>query len=220
LVLGLAWLRAVLFGTALARFVALAVALDMALPVLSAGFHQRYAYLGTAFLACAIGCWAGQDNGSDVRGVDGRPRKVSRTPAVLFALLLAFFWGRDQLADTLEYRRAGAIVETILAQVGEERARVGEGTLVTLVDLPDHWGREEDLPVFNWGFRFAAEDSGHAGPWVLVRTRAFITTTDFVQVGEDELRRRMAGEAGPVLIFDREREQLVRPAGAGGSAPR
>jgi hypothetical protein len=212
LVLGLGWLRAVILGTALGRFVALGVALDMALPVLSSGFHQRYAYLGTALLACGIGCWAGKD--------DDGGRRVSRMPAVLFALLLAFLWGRDQFVDTVEYRRAGAVVDTILVQVGEERARVGEGTSVTLVDLPDQWGREEDLPVFNWGFRFAAEEAGHAGPWVQVRTRPFITTTDFVQVGEEELRRRMAGEAGPVLLFDAELGELVRPKALGGGPPR
>jgi hypothetical protein len=41
-----------------------------------------------------------------------------------------------------------------------------------------------------------------------------------VAVDENELRRRLAGEGGAVLVFDRERGELVRPGTPGEPTPR
>jgi hypothetical protein len=155
---GWAFLRG---GPAL-RFVVLAIACDLLLPVIGAGFVQRYACLAGAF--AAIGAVFA------VRRLKPRLRT-----AVLAACFLA--WADDTLRDCLEYREAGDFQQRVLAQLREERERAGPAILA-VIGLPDMAGRERDLPLFNWGTEECIRRAGIPGPWVFWRTREFATGTD------------------------------------------
>jgi hypothetical protein len=167
----------------LLRFAALSTALDLALPVVGAGFVQRYACLAAAFAALGLAA------------------ACATRRAALPVLALALCWAADSATDALEIRRAGAVSLQVAADARAARARVGPGTAIAVVDLPDMAGAEEDVPWFNWGAALFLEAHGAAGPWVPWRTRAFRTTSDVELV--DPARPARAGAAGtPVLRFD------------------
>jgi hypothetical protein len=186
-------------GRAATRFAVAAIGLDAVLPTVMSGYDQRYSYLGLAFAACALGAWWGR-------------RKVAReglAACALAAVLLAIP-AFDTLQDVLDYRQAGLVAETVIADAGTERARVGADTTIVLVDLPDVWGSESDLPMFNWGFPFAAERRGVDGPWVLLRTREFHTSSDSERVTSAEIERLVDRPGVSVLVFDRALGRLRR----------
>ena len=186
-------------GHAATRFAVSAIALDAVLPVMLSGYDQRYSYLGLAFAACALGAWWGR------RGVAREGLAAGALAAGLLAVP-----SFDTLQDVLEYREAGTVADTVIADAGAERARVGADTTIVLVDLPDMWGSEDDLPVFNWGFPFAAERRGIGGPWVLLRTREYHTGSDSERVTPAEIERLADRPGVSVLVFDRVLRRLPR----------
>jgi hypothetical protein len=195
-VLGLAVLGA-LRGGKLASFAVLAIACDAVLPMLFSGYVQRYSYLSSALLACALGSWYAT--------ATARGRRLPRIVVCSLGLL----WGLDQVRTTLAFRDGGAVVERVLAQVAEERTAVGPGVPITVVDLPDMWGREEDIPLFNWGFRLAAADRGVDGPWIQLRTKHYRTSNDSQLVTREQVDGSASTPGARVYEFDRASKQLV-----------
>jgi len=189
-------------GRAATRFAVAAIALDAVLPTLLSGYDQRYSYLGLAFAACALGAWWSR-------------RDVAREGLAAGALAAALLAvpAFDTLQDVLDYRQAGSVAETVIADAGAERARVGTDTTIVLVNLPDVWGSEHDLPMFNWGFPIAAERRGIAGPWVLLRTREYHTGSDSEPVTPAEIERLVDRPGVSVLVFDRALRRLRRHDG-------
>jgi len=148
----------------LARFAVVAIALDLGLAVIGAGFVQRYACLASAFAALALVAWA-------------RTRARVATVVVLGAL-----WAYDAVVDALEIRRAGALALRVAA---DARAAGGD-VILMIVGLPDMVGAEEDVPFFNWGGgRFLHAHGGTRA--ILVRTRPFRTNTDQWDLAADEV---------------------------------
>ena len=186
-------------GGSVGRFTVLAIGLDSVLPIL-AGYHQRYAYLASAFVAIGVGLGLARAQTARLRSV-----------VVFTATLLGLLWGADLVRDTLEVRRAGAVVRRLISQATAERAQVGPEAPIAIVDLPDMAGRELDIPVFNWGFRQALLASGVGGPWVLLRTQPFRTTTDSRLVDQAELDR-IAGEL-PTWAYDSVQRALAPRVG-------
>jgi hypothetical protein len=207
----LAWVAAIagLFwrGGRAARFVVPCVLLDMLLVVAVASPLQRYAYLSLALIAVGLGAWV---------DTSAAPRR-----ALAVALLIGLTFAWDEVQDLRELREAGAVAETILAQASELRARYGPERSITLVDLPDAWGREEDIAVFNWGFPAAAAERGADGPWTLLRTGDSITTTDSSLVPEREIAARAQRPDEILLRFDEAagRLQPLGPAAGMGGPP-
>lgn len=191
--------RLLLRGHPVTRFAVAAIALDALLPVVLSGYDHRYAYLSLALAACALGAWWG-------RAWSARPGWRSAVPAVLLLGIAAL----DQARDVLEYRLAGGVARAIVVGAAEERARVGPDRAIAVVDVPDMAGDERDVPVFNWGFPFAMEREGSPGPWLLLRTRPFHTSTDFRLVAPEDVARLAREGDLPVLVYDSATRRLER----------
>lgn len=168
-------------GSTIARFALGAVAIDLVLPTIGTGFNQRYAYLACALVAMALAEWA-------VTRRKPLPRVV--------AALAALGWAWDSFVDLREYREAGRIAAATLDAARRARAEAPERTIV-LLDVPDAWGSEGDVPLFNWGLPEALAREGigaTGGSWLFWRTRAFRTSTSVELVSEarvaEEVRRR------------------------------
>jgi hypothetical protein len=174
----LVWTRA----QPVARFAVLAVLIDLALPTIGAGFNQRYAYLSAAWIALALGAWAAQS-----------------ARARILAWILGLAWAFDSVVDLAEYRAAGQIARHELQQACAARERVGPERTLVIVDPTDVWGRERDIPVFNWGLSEALERARCPGPWRFWRTRDFATGTAVERVSEAQIRA--AAEQGEVLLL-------------------
>jgi hypothetical protein len=167
----------------LLRFAALAIALDLSLAVVGAGFVQRYAGLAAAFAALGLVAWA---------------RTAGRA---LCVAALAAFWAHDAAGDAREIRRAGGVSLSVAEDARAARARAGPWAPIAIVGLPDMAGSEADVPWFNWGAAEFLAAHGAAGPWILWRERPFRTSSDVQLVTPAEVERvRAAGV--PVLEFD------------------
>lgn len=188
----LAWIvllaLAIVRGRPAVRFAVLAIAVDLALPVIAAGFTQRYAYLSGGLAAIAL-----------VLASESWPARVRR--AVLGAVFA--LWSIDTLVDCVEYRMAGSLQRRVLAELREERQRAGPGQVIAVIDLPDMAGNERDLPFFNWGQEECVRRAGIPGPWVFWRTRDFATSSDVPRVPPERLEHLRA-EGVRALVFDPE----------------
>jgi len=182
--------RVVWSDSALARFAVLAVALDLALPALGAGFNQRYAYLSSAWIALALAGWA---------AASARGRVV--------ACVLGGAWAFDSLVDLGEYRAAGTHARRFVEQACAERARLDPARTLLLVDPVDVWGRERDIPVFNWGLPEALERAGCAGAWRFGRRGPYRTGTHVELVEQAELARE-AERGVRILVRDPATDEL------------
>lgn len=200
----LAYLGALRVAAPRARALLAVIGLDLLLPALTVGFVVRYAQLAAALGACLLGL--GHD------ALAGRPR-ARRVGHGLLAVLLVG-WASDTLHDVLEYRRAGDVSRTVLAQARAVRARVGPQTTVALVDLPYVWGRERDIPLFNWGTRMQLAQAGASGTWTLLRTRPGIGSNEARLISVQELAELAARRPYPILLFDRASERLVELDGS------
>lgn len=206
LALAAGFTRLAVRGAPATRFALLGVAVDAVLPVLTTGYGQRYSYLGSALLAVACGC-----------AVEAALRRPAPRRVLAGVALLSGLWLADQVRDTRELREAGRAHERVLDGLAlerrshEERVRdlPGVQAPIVLVDFPDVWGRERDLPLFNWGLDLALERRGIPGPWVLLRTRSFATSSTFQPVSPEELERLLAAPRVRVLAFDPVRLEPV-----------
>ncbi|MBI5365015.1 MAG: hypothetical protein HZA53_17690, partial [Planctomycetes bacterium] len=166
-----------------ARFALIAVVLDLVLPTLGTGFNQRYAYLGSAFAALALAAWAA---------------RTAKPHVLLFVLALGGAWTFDSLTDAEEYAEAGRRATDLSIEACLKRAEAPANATVVLLDFSDVWGRERDIPVFNWGLAEALDRGGCGRAFVLWRTRAFATSTDVELVTPDRVRAAKA--SGAVVI--------------------
>lgn len=190
-VLGLAVLR----GRPALRFLVLAIAADLVLPVIGAGFTQRYAYFSGGMAAIALVLWSAR-----------WPARVRQ-----YVLGAAFaLWSVDTIVDLVEYAHAGRLQARVLAQLREERAAAPAGRLLALIDLPDMAGNERDLPLFNWGAEECVKRAGIPGPWVFWRTRDFATSSDIPRVTRERLRT-LTDEGVRALEFDPDSADPARP---------
>jgi hypothetical protein len=184
---------AILFArsTAVQRFLLLAIALDLALPAITSGFVGRYCHLPSALAACWVALAA--------------PRR-----AWLAAIgLLAAAWTFDTVADVREYRSAGAEVVRILEAARDVRERSPAGRPIALVDPPAAWGRERDIPMFNWGLREALALRGVPGPWRLYRTEQTYMLTDAEPLTGDQLAAMRRSSPDPLVIYDSTTGRIV-----------
>jgi hypothetical protein len=161
------------------RALLLVIGLDLLLPALSVGFVVRYAQLAAALGACVLGL------GHDALAERPRARRVLYTALVLLL--------------------AGWVSRAVVADASALRARVGPQTMVTIVDLPETWGRERDIPLFNWGTRRALALAGAPGHWKLVRTTRGIGSYEAEWITPQEL----AEQPRPMLVFDAATARLV-----------
>jgi len=191
-------------GTPAVRALCAGAALDLALPALSTGFVGRYAVLAAALMALALGvAW---ETARTVR---------SRRWLGVGAVLLLVAWTVDHVEAVLEVREAGAITAALVTEAARVRAATPEELVVTLVDAPDAWGREADVPVFNWGLVFALERAGARGPWRFYRTYPARTSTDHAPLDPSALESLQDGAEGPILVFDREHRCFVERGPSG-----
>lgn len=167
--LGLAAFALVLvWRSRLARFVLMACALELTLPVLGTGFVQRYAYLASALLAIGLGAWI---------------QRTATPSRVVLVIMLAGAWLHDSVVDLGEYRDAGRMSRRLAAEVRILRTSGGREKPIAIVDPPDMVGAEFDVPLFNWGldFMLAAQPIGSDGndaPILLWRTIPYRTSTN------------------------------------------
>ncbi len=186
-------------GSRLARFALCVVAIDLALPVLTTGFVQRYAYLSSALVALALAEWALESRGA--------------WRASILALA-GFAWLGDSVRDLRAERAAGSIATAALDTACAARAREGPARAIAIVDLPDVWGREDDIPLFNWGLPQALERRGCPGAWQLWRRRDFHTGTDVERIDERTYQAALGGSA-LVLVAQPPTMELVETRAAG-----
>ena len=148
-------------GRALVRFVLLAGALDLLLPILKTGFSLRYASFAAA-LACTVLVRAGR--------------------ARWLVLLLGACWLFDSMRALHDVRAAGAEISRILQVTATAARSVAPDRLLVLANPPGMWGRERDLPVCNWGLGEALRREGVTRRVRLVRTIDYLTTSDVERV--------------------------------------
>lgn len=191
-----AWRRA----DAIVHVLLTLVVADLALHAVAAGFVIRYAPLAGALAGCIVGLAIDRCASARARGL-----------ALAAAVGLGLAWARDAWIDVEEYRSAGRVVEAVLEDASAKRAEVGSGPAIALVDLPYDHGREQDIPLFQWGTAWALERRGAPGPWRLLTTS---TNTAFQAdfVSGAELRALVRDEPGRVLVFDAATERLREPA--------
>lgn len=151
-----------------ARFAIVAIAIDLGLAVMGAGFVQRYACMASAFAALGSTQWAFS--------------RANRSGRVAIAIL-GIAWLYDSARDAVEIRRAGRAAETLAAEV---RAAPGTG-LLAIVGVPDMIGAEADVPFFNWGGELFLRAQGVTRPVELLRVRAFRTNSDQTLVDADRI---------------------------------
>lgn len=189
--LGLALVR----GRPALRFLVLAMAADLCLPVIGAGFTQRYGYLSGGLAAIALVLWS----------ASWSPRVRQYVLGAAFAL-----WSVDSAVDLVEYAHAGRLQRRVLAQLREERAQAPAGRMLAVIDLPDMAGNERDLPLFNWGTEQCVRRAGIPGPWVFWRTRDYATSSDIPRVPRERLRT-LGAEGVRALEFDPDPADPERP---------
>lgn len=178
-------------ATPVGRALLLAAAIDLVPPILTAGFVVRYAYFPAALLAVALVLAA-------------KPTKG--WIAVLG--LLAAGWFVDSVVDVAEVRRGGELVDAVVAAARTVRGESGPGVRIALVDAPGTIGAERDVPVFNWGLAHALAWHGIGGPWLLLRTKAFVTNSDVEYVEEPRLAE-LRGEGVAIWWWDDASAQFV-----------
>lgn len=137
-------------GGRLTRWLVLLIAIELALPVATTGFVQRYVYLASAFLACILGPW--------IAGLFARQRAFAAT--VLLAVGSQWLW--ETASDVRLYREAGRVTDRLLQQAGELHSTRAPGSKIAIVNVPPCWGPERDIPLFNWGFVLALRESMNA----------------------------------------------------------
>jgi hypothetical protein len=153
----------------LARFAVIAVAIDLGLAVMGAGFVQRYACLASAFAALGLADWA---------------TTSANRPARFALALVGVLWFTDSFIDAMEIRAAGAAAESLAVQV---RELDGDGPLA-IVGVPGLIGAEADVPYFNWGGALFLGAYGVTRPLELLRERSFLTNSDQTLVDQAGLR--------------------------------
>lgn len=151
-------------------------------PVLTAGFVVRYAWLPAALVAIA---WALAARRS--------------WPWIGGTILLAAAWSFDHVTDVREVRAGGALCARVIAEAHSARQAAGSGVPLAFVDVPDVIGNERDVPIYNWGLSRALRDAQIALPWQVLRTRAFVTSSDVELVDEARL-----------LALEREGVRILR----------
>lgn len=174
------------------RALVLVALIDLAPPILTAGFVIRYAYFPAAMLSIALLL---------------RARPTPRW--VVPIALLAVGWLYDTAVDVAETRAGGRIGIAVVESARAVRQEVGPGVQVTLVDAPGEVGAERDVPVFNWGLAIALRRQGVQGPWRIVRTHDFMTNTDVEKVDEATVQT-LAARGHQVRRWDPASERYVR----------
>lgn len=198
----LAYLVTLVRARPLSRALFLAAGLDLLLPAVSVGFLVRYAQLAAALCGCAAG-----------RVFDrliAERRELSMRNAGLAILLVC--WAYDTAFDVAEYRHAGVVLRRVLGQAAEARARLGPDVTIALVDLPENWGRERDIPLFNWGTRRALVLDGSPGPWDVLRTKPVMGSTEAELISPEALARLAEERPHAVLVYDPAGERLEEHA--------
>lgn len=185
------WALGLWRGRAEGRWLLLAIPLDLALPILTTGFVGRYAYFSAALLAIVLG----------LRFAHSGPGRAGLVQRLLIGVL-AVAWAVDHVVDVRELRQAGAVAEQLLADATAARAAAPAGATIALVDAPDHVGREDDIPLFNWGLAEALARRGVPGPWLLLRVDACWTTSDHRALREEDLPAALAEPGLLVLRYD------------------
>jgi hypothetical protein len=197
LLIVLATLALFVRGGAVWRFALLVTALDLGLSVPVAGWSQRYAYLAAALAAIALAdSWA-------------RAPALRRRVLTGAAVVLGACWLVESLRIVREFREAGTMVDTVLAQAVQAHAGWPAGRPFVVANLPDLWGRDQELPVFNWGFAPALRRRGMAQDVVQLRSTPLRmgTAARFVPPAELERLRREA--LGSLLEYDAQARRLV-----------
>lgn len=179
-------------STAVGRALLLAAAIDLVPPVLTAGFVVRYAYFPAALLAVALLLAA----------------KPTR-PWIVGLSLLGAAWLFDSAVDIAEIRRGGELGMEVVEAARVVRQEVGPDVRVALLNPPGEIGAERDVPVFNWGLLRALRWNGVAGPWWLLRTEPYVTTSDVELVDDDRLDH-LRRQGVPVWQWDRRSECFQR----------
>ncbi|MDZ4772803.1 MAG: hypothetical protein SGI72_06665 [Planctomycetota bacterium] len=160
-----------------ARFVLFACAIELGLPALGTGFVQRYAYCASALVAIGLGMWISK------RG----------TIAVWIAVLaLTSLWAKDLLVDAGDFRALGRRIPAWIEEVREVREKTAANVPIAIVNPPDMFGAERDIPLFNWGLDYMLDAHRVGGPKLFWRTRDFHTSTNVERVDParvDEARR-------------------------------
>jgi hypothetical protein len=166
------------------RFALVAIAIELGLPMLAAGFVQRYACFAAAIAAVGLALWVA-------------PGGAARRVAVLALIVL---WARDSIVDALDFRALAQRIPEWIEGLREQRQRAGAGVPIAIVDPPDMYGREEDIPLFNWGLDLALRAHHVEGPWLFWRTRRYRTSTFVELVGEGRIAA--ARRSGVPLLYE------------------
>lgn len=178
-------------GNGIVRALMLAAAIDLAPPALTAGFVVRYAYFPAGLIAIAL-------------LLSARPTARWVVPIVLLGL----GWAYDHGVDVAEVREGGRVGIAVVESARTVRHDVGPKRLVALLDAPGEVGAERDVPVFNWGLTRALRRNGVEGPFRVVRTVDYMTSSDAKKVDAAALEA-MAQQGVSIWRWDPDAGQFV-----------
>jgi hypothetical protein len=148
---GAAWLWLATVGAKRWRWLLVAIAFELALPVLSVGFVPRYGYLAGAMLApVLVAAFA------DRIGSSGMRPKLWRIGA---ALLVATF-AVDHVRDLLQLHATARTAETLRLEIRSAALALPPGATLTVLDTLYSDGPERDLLVWNFGLAEALRRAG------------------------------------------------------------
>ena len=166
------------------KFLVVAIAIDLAIPLLTTGYAQRHGYLTFALLAVGVAHW-----------VTAKGRV-----AIVCGALLGAFWAVDSVRTVGYQRQAGRIIKNTVEACRAAREVFGLDARIFVVDLPSGFGPEEDIPLFNWGFPQALSRAGIPGTFVAYRTTPSNSSTDQILLDAPGIEA-MAAEADALLMW-------------------
>lgn len=184
--------RIFITGSGVARFALLAIGLELLLPVLTTGFASRYAYLAFAIAALGLGIAAA--------------RAHAWGNAQFFAGVIALLWAMDLGQECHEFRGATQAASAVLEVAREQQV---QGGAFALVDVPERWGREEEMQFFGLGLPKALELTHGGSSGIVLRTWDNFHTTDVPFVPYEDLEQRAAAGEFRLLAWDPVQLRLV-----------
>jgi hypothetical protein len=135
------------------------------------------------------------------------PRRRALATVPVGMILLG--WGLDGAAANRAFVDSGEVMQAIVADIAAARGGLPPDRVLVVADLPECWGPDREIPMLGWGARCTLVAMGAREPLLLVRTRAYVTSTDLPLVSPEEWASLRAQHPGAVLQFVPRARRLV-----------
>lgn len=181
------WLWLAAAHGARCRWLCVAIAAELALPVATTGFVPRYGYVAAAFLALLLAA---------ALTAAGQRRRLG---AIAMALL-AVAWGHDHVQDLRRLHATARTCDALLQQIERAVADLPPDRTLTVVDTLYVDGPEQDLLAFNYGLTEALRRRGAADRVACYRRQHGWFSSDLPML-DDAAFTALLQSAAPLLVY-------------------